>query len=181
MNKQNNFIILLRAVNVSGKNSIKMEELRSALTKEGFSDVRTYIQSGNILLHATAGAEEVKERVHKVLIDRFELHVDVFVLNSKQVEQAIAGIPRKKDLAPNRLFIMILDQSPQTGYIAALQQVDHGQEWFHIQDRMVYFYLPEGAAKAKMSNNYFERKLKVVGTGRNLNTYRKLLALSTNS
>lgn len=173
------YIVLLRAVNVSGKNIIKMADLRERLTEAGFLDVDTYIQSGNIILTSDDSPAAVKTSVHALLQSHFALDIETFVVDAKQIERIIAGIPAERTTEPNRLFITLLNQIPDEQLVNQLRLTDHGDEWFHTVENVLYFYLPHGAYKAKMSNNYFERKLKVSGTGRNLNTFRKLLELAT--
>lgn len=172
------YVVLLRAVNVSGKNILKMADLRQELVDAGFQHVRTYIQSGNILLASADTADSVQQQVQQLILDKFSLTVHTFVVDAPLIEKALASIPIKGELAPNSLFITLLDKTPKKTLVDALQGTDHGTETFALVDNILYFYLPDGAAKAKMSNNYFEKKLQVVGTGRNLNTYQKLLELT---
>jgi uncharacterized protein (DUF1697 family) len=182
MKEQNQipYIILLRAVNVSGKNIIKMAALRQKLQDAGFSNATTYIQSGNILLRSAAPAELIQRQVKALIQDQFGLTVETFVLDMPLLKKALSVNPLQGELAPNRLFITMLDKTPEKALIETLKATDHGNETFDVVDNILYFYLPDGAARAKMSNNYFEKKLQVIATGRNLNTYQKLLELAEN-
>lgn len=176
--KKSTYIILLRAVNVSGKNILKMAAFQAALADAGFAEVKTYIQSGNAVLKSSKTASEIKTIIETLLSTKFGLNVTTFVVDTALLDKAIRLVPFSGELLPNRLFITVLDQAPNPALLASLQAVDHGEEQFDVLDNILYFYLPEGAAKAKMSNNYFERKLQLQSTGRNLNTFQKLRALA---
>lgn len=178
--KKTTYIVLLRAVNVSGKNMIKMAELRRELNMAGFSNLMTYIQSGNILLTSPDSAATVQHQVMALIQEKFSLTVYVFVLDKALIVKAIDNIPFKFDLAPNHLFITILNKTPDPALLDKVKAIDHADETFDLLDNILYYYLPNGAARAKMSNNYFEKKLQVIATGRNLNTYQKLLELAEN-
>ncbi|WP_437918295.1 DUF1697 domain-containing protein [Sphingobacterium sp. LRF_L2] len=172
------YVILLRAVNVSGKNIIKMADLREQLKDAGYKNVQTYIQSGNIILESDLSKAEIENRIQSLIQLKFQLDIPVFALRPLEIENIITEGPQNENLDPSRLFITVLNQAPETALTEALRSIDHGDEWFNVKKNILYFYIPQGMAKSKMNNAYFERKLKVVSTGRNLNTFQKLLALS---
>lgn len=172
------YIVFLRAVNVSGKHIIKMQELRTALQAAGFGDVQTYIQSGNILLKSRLKAPAVTKQIKALIAKEFNLDIEVFVRSKHSLEQAREHCPYGPGCPPNRVFITFLDRKPEAALLEALQSVDHKEEVFAVWEDVLYFYLPEGMAKAKMGNPYFESKLKLKATGRNVNTVHKMLALA---
>lgn len=176
-NKVAKHIIFLRGINVSGKNSIKMQDLRSLLTDAGFEEVMSYIQSGNIILSSPLPKKEVKSAIHQLIQEKLGLDIEVFVVTGEELNQALLNNPFQTGHEPNRLFITFLSDQPSTDLINKLQEKDHGQEEFQLVNNMLYFFLPEGMAKSKMNNNYFEKALKVKATGRNLNTVQKLISL----
>ena len=171
------YIILLRAVNVSGKNIIKMADLKQQLELAGFGQVRTYIQSGNILLETDMTREKLGEEIRRIILEYFSLDIGVFVLTRDLLEKALAGNPFPPDAAPNRVFITFLNAPPAAESISKLRQIDLGENLYVLDGKVLYFYLPGGMATSKLSNNFFEQKLKVWSTGRNLNTVQKLLSL----
>ncbi|WP_196938939.1 DUF1697 domain-containing protein [Sphingobacterium pedocola] len=170
-------IIFLRGVNVSGKNSIKMQDLKLFLTDAGFDGVMSYIQSGNIVLSSPLSKKEVKSAIHQLIQEKLGLDIEVFVVTGEELNQALLNNPFQAEHEPNRLFITFLSDRPSTDLINKLQEKDHGREEFQLINNMLYFYLPEGMAKSKMNNNYFEKALKIKATGRNLNTVQKLASL----
>ena len=174
------YVILLRAVNVSGKNIIKMADLRTILKNAGFNNVSTYIQSGNIILDAVTTSEETKQKVQHLIKESFELDIKVFVRTNEQLRSIVKNIPVRPPIEPNKLYITLIDKAPSKNAIDALSKVDFAPEWFFLDNSTLYFYLPNGAARTKLSNSFFERKLQVNATGRNLNTIKKLIELSQN-
>lgn len=173
------YIILLRGVNVSGKNLIKMADLKQILIKEGFTGAATYIQSGNIILKSTLTAIQIEKIVSELIQLHFNYEIAVFCLNVSYLVNALRLNPFTNDAAPNKVFITFLKQVPLPELTEKLQLVDFKGETFKITDKILYFYVPDGMGASKMSNNFFERKLKVIATGRNLNTIKKLIDLTT--
>lgn len=172
------FIVLLRAVNVSGKNTIKMAALKEKLIEYGFASVQTYIQSGNVVLQSTKNATIVERQIQLLIKEEFDLEIVVFVRTIENLHQALDQSPFEQNLPGNNVFVTFLSAVPELALVNKLATIDHGQEEYLIDGTMLYFYLPEGMAKSKMNNNYFENKLKVAATGRNINTIRKLLAMA---
>lgn len=174
---QNYYAVFLRAVNVSGKNLIRMAELRDVLAKNGFEQVQTYIQSGNLIVGTKLKKEEAKAYVQKLITDHFQLSVEAFVWDETDVLKALMNNPFDSALPGNRVFITILDKTPEKKLIDTFHKIDIGTEQFHIKDNTFYFYVPDGMAKSKLSNNFIENKLQVRSTGRNINTMHKVFGL----
>lgn len=172
------YIIFLRAVNVSGKNIIRMQELKATLQAAGFEEVQTYIQSGNIVLKSRLKVPAVTKQIKELIAKENNLDIEVFVKSRAAVQKAREHCPYGPECPPNRVFITFLDRRPDAALVEALQAIDHKGEVFTLWEDVLYFYLPEGMAKAKMSNNYFESKLKLKATGRNVNTVNKMLELA---
>ena len=155
-----------------------MAELKSALESSGFVNVKTYIQSGNVVLQTTATKGQVQEAIKTMINERFGLDVEVFVLTLKELEVALHHNPFGGECAPTKVYVTFLYDVPNEALVENLKAVDHGAESFEVNHNVLYFYVPDGMANAKMSNNYFEKKLKIVATGRNLNTVGKMIALA---
>lgn len=91
------YVVLIRGINVGGKNRISMAALRECLTKLGFTDVSTYIASGNVILGSDKSPAEIKERIEKALVDNFTLDsalIKVLVLNHKQLAAVVQNRPK---------------------------------------------------------------------------------------
>lgn len=177
----NTYIILLRAVNVSGKNSIKMSELVKALEGKGFESVMTYIQSGNIILKSNLDTSEIKNDIEKLIEQHFGLAIHVFVLDFNDIDHILINNPFNTNQEGNRVFITLMNQIPQKEVIEKFKHIEFGDEEYLIDSNVIYFYLPNGMANAKLGNPFIENKLKVIATGRNLNTISKLHEMALNS
>ena len=173
------YIIFLRAVNVSGKNLIKMAELKEKLLKAGFRDVQTYIQSGNIVLQSDESSEKVSTQIKSLIHAEFGLDISVFVLSEADLRSSLENCPFSVDLAPNHVFITYLDKEPEHIALELFKNIDLSPEEYRHRGKIFYFYLPSGMANSKLNNNFIEKKLKVIATGRNLNTINKMLTLIT--
>ena len=96
MKENHQYIVLLRGINVGGKNRVPMAELRDLLSKHGFEDVRTYIQSGNVLLSSVLEPTSIKQQIETLLIENFKLDsalIKALVLTDTQFRSVIANKP----------------------------------------------------------------------------------------
>lgn len=171
-------IVLLRGVNVSGKKIVKMAVLKAVLIDNGFKNVITYIQSGNIILSSDLEKDLVSTKVQQLIYDHFQLQIAVFCLDLQEMEFALKNNPFTDSIEPNKLFFTFLSEEPAAHLLADLEKIDFATDQFKIIDKVLYFYLPNGMSNSKLNNNFFEKKLKVTATGRNLNTIHKLIDLA---
>ena len=171
------YIVLLRGVNVSGKNIVKMAVLKAVLIDNSFKNVTTYIQSGNIVLGSDLEKDVVEKKIQQLIDDQFQLQIAVFCLDLQEMETALQNNPFIENIEPNKLFFTFLNEEPA----ADLEKIDFATDQFKVIDKVLYFYLPKGMANSKLNNNFFEKKLQVIATGRNLNTIHKLIDLAKNS
>ena len=174
----NKHIILLRGVNVSGSNIIKMADLKAALESlDYFTDVVTYIQSGNIVLSSKLGAKEVEEAIHKLIQTQFGYDVPVLAVRSDYLKQVLDNNPYDKE-DDKKQYFMFLYSDPEVDINSVINAADYPNEGFQLGNKVIYFYFQLGAGKAKLSNNTLEKKLKITATTRNRNTVKKLIELS---
>jgi uncharacterized protein (DUF1697 family) len=172
------YIALLRGVNVSGQNKIPMAELRDLLSKSGFENVQTYIQSGNVVFQSKDGNSEVIENTIQLgIMAHFGFEVPVLVKTSNEIQTILNDCPLSEEKIENSYFTL-LHSFPNKELVQAILKETYPNETFHIINDYVYFYSSEGYGKAKCNNNFFERKLKVSATTRNYKTMIKLLSLS---
>ena len=175
------YVVLLRGVNVSGKNIIKMAVLKTVLIDNGFKNITTYIQSGNIILSSDIGKDVVITKIQQLIYDHFQLQIAVFCLDLQEMEVALKNNPFTENIEPNKLFFTFLNKEPAADLLADLEKIDFATDQFKVIDKVLYFYLPKGMSNSKLNNNFFEKKLKVTATGRNLNTIHKLIDLTKNN
>ena len=172
-------LALLRGINVSGKNKIRMADLTRILTELGLGAVQTYIQSGNALFHAPAKLRKQLPKLMAAAIqERFSLNVPVVVLTRAELNEAIAGNPYPQAVAtPKQLHVLFLADSPAAELLATLDYARSAPDRFHVSGRFIYMHLAGSAADTRLTNAYFDSKLKTISTGRNWQTITTLQAM----
>ena len=170
----NTIIILLRGINVSGKNKIPMKELSTLLEDLGYSDIKTYIQSGNIVLKTGEDLKEVEKNIHIKIKEEYGYDVLVLVKRVKEIEEILQNNPYS-NLAEKQIYFTFLFNKTEIKEI----DVDAKEDEFTILKDIVYVNAAGGYGKTKLTNNFFEGKLKVSATTRNFKTTNKLIELAT--
>lgn len=173
------FLALLRGVNVGGKNRLAMKELAELLAQAGLAEVRTYIQSGNVLFRApSAQAHALPGLVSGAIAKRFGLSVPVVLRSAAELAKVARSNPFLETGAdPEALHVAFLAAEPAEARIAALDPKRSPPDEFRVLGREVYLHLPNGAARSKLTNDYFDSKLGTTSTARNWRTVLKLLEL----
>ena len=169
------YIVLLRGINVSGKNKLPMAELRDLLNDLGFQNVQTYIQSGNIILESDEGKSVVCNKIKEGIQTKFGYDVPVIARTIPQWKKAIANYPFSTDNTKIVAFVFLSKKVYET----KIEVKDINNDEYVIDNDMVYIHCSTGFGKTKLSNNLFERKLNVTATTRNYNSTLKLLELAT--
>jgi len=174
-------IALLRGINVGGKNMIPMADLRGLLESLGFGDVRTLLQSGNVVFHHDGRSSTQLEELLEVQTElRFKLRVDYCVRSFAELELVIEGNPFKKEAEtePSHLIAMFLKGAVKADGESALRAANKGPETFHLRDRQLYAFYPDGMGNSKFTGALIESRLGTRCTGRNWNTVLKLAAMA---
>jgi uncharacterized protein (DUF1697 family) len=175
-------IALLRGVNVGGHKQISMADLRDLLTQLGLAEVRSLLQSGNLVFGATGRTSAQLERLLETEAEkRLALTTDFFVRTAKEWKDLVEGNPFRKEAArdPGHLVVMFLkDASSATG-VKALQEAITGREVVAAAGKHLYIVYPDGIGRSRLTNAVIDKRLGTRGTGRNWNTVLKLAALAT--
>ena len=175
--KDETYIILLRGVTPSGKNKVPMAPLRAALTKEGLKDVQTYIQSGNVIAASGLTPVALERLVREVIRKSFGGDIAVMVKTAQQFARVLKRNPfAAADGA--RLYFSLLATAPDKKLLRELLSTDFSPDQVEYVNNTIYTLYATKHSDSKFNNNFFERKLKVVATTRNLNTMLKLAALA---
>ena len=172
-------VALLRGINVGGKNMLPMSELAKMFTKAGCANVRTFIQSGNVIFEADADlAGRLAKIISAQIEKKFGCKIPVVLRTARELAEVAASNPFLKTGAPeDMLFVMFLADLPKSENLAALDAKRSPTDEFIVQGREVYLKL-ENAARSKLTNAYFDSKLATVSTARNWRTVLKLLELT---
>ena len=168
------YIVILRGINVSGKNILPMVALRELLSSLKFENVQTYIQSGNIVLNSELSKEEVIVKVKNGIASTFGYDVPVLARTIDEWERAIAKNPYPTENHKIVSFTFLSEVPIET----AVAVNSTNDDVYTVVNDMVYIYCPGGFGSTKLTNNLFEKKLKVTATSRNYRTTMKLLALA---
>lgn len=172
------YVALLRGINVSGQKKILMADLRALLVNIGLESVQTYIQSGNVIFQSSEGnIQKLEIKIHNAILETFGFEVPVLVKSPEDLQQVFDDCPFPEAKKTNSYFTLLFNV-PNNELVEELTKISYPNEEFVITNECVYFYCSTGYGKAKCSNNFFERKLKITATARNYKTMLKLLSLS---
>ena len=170
------YVALLRGINVGGHNKIPMADLRELLSKAGLHNVKTYIQSGNVIFHSNEKEKELEEKIRKSIETHFGFEVSVLVKSSNALLKIFNSCPYENEKKEKSYFI-VLNRIPENELVEEVKHITYENEEFMIIKDCLYFYSDLDFGQTKFNMNTFERKLKVKGTSRNFNTMVKLLSL----
>jgi uncharacterized protein (DUF1697 family) len=175
------YVALMRGVNVGGKNMLPMKELAAMFAKARCEDVTTYIQSGNVIFSAGGGvARELAELMALQVEERFGFRVPVILRTAAELKETIENNPFLKAGVPkDMLHVYFLAGVPKAEDVAALDPARSAPDEFVVVGRDVFARLPNGTARTKLTNAYFDSKLRTVSTVRNWRTVLKLAELIT--
>ena len=171
------YLALLRGINVGGKAKLPMKELAAIFVRAGAREVTTFIQSGNVIFAAEDAAGVVAAVT--VEIARVYGYPGRIVLRSAaEIKAAYKSNPFAKAAAPvETLHVYFLADQPDAAAVKGLDAERSPGDSFVAKGREVYLHLPQGMARTKLTNVYFDSKLKTVSTARNWNTVGKLVEL----
>lgn len=174
----NTYISLLRGINLGGHKKIKMGELKNLYEGLELADVETYVQSGNVVFQSKeADAAKVAGLIEAQIEQTLGYAVTVFMRRPADFQRLLDKNPFA-DEDPGKLHVTFLYREPSAEDVANLN-INHDEgEDFVISGREIFLFCPNGYGRTKLSNNAFERKLKVPATTRNWKTVNALHALS---
>src|SRR5579871_1086526 len=170
-------IALLRGVNVAGHGMVAMAELRKCVAELGFADVRTLLQSGNLVFRSNKGPTAAIERLlEKEIAARLDLRTDFMVRTAAEWDRIIADnpFPTETKNNPARLVVVALKGEGERKDVDTLRTAFTGPEIIHAAGRQLYIVYPNGQGRSRLTNALIEKKLGIRGTARNWNTVLKL-------
>lgn len=172
-------IVLLRGINIGPRNRIAMPELREALEEAGFEDVRTHLQSGNVVLTSSTKPESVARKAKQVIRKRFGLEIPVVVRSRADLAEVVKRNPLG-DVAtePKRYQVSFLSAKPPAKLVPELEAVAAPGERVVAVGREIYAWHPKGVARSKLWAKLAGKGLGVTATARNWTTVEALLELA---
>ncbi len=175
-------ISMLRGVNVTGHNKIKMDALRDLYASLKFDDPRTYVQSGNVIFRTKEkNAAPLAERIQNAIERKFGIRTPVILRTPEEFRKTIAANPfaRRRDLDPAKLLVTFFAGDPSAAARARLLALKPDPEELHLIGRELYIYFPTGAGQSKLQWSSLEKKLETpTGTARNWNSVTKMLGIA---
>lgn len=175
------YIAILRGINVGAQKKVLMAELKEVLKKLKLQDISTYIQSGNVVFKSDEklSNEEFAAKIEKVIHKHFKFEVPVIVRNASELKKLIAANPypknKKIDLA--KVHVTFLSGVPSEPLLQEIKKQNFLPDEFSINEKEVYLHTPGGYGVTKLSNSFFEKKLKVTATTRNWKTVNTLMEM----
>jgi len=173
-------IVLLRGINLGSRNRIAMPALREALEDAGFDDVRTYLQSGNVVLSGAGSASAVAKQCGRVIEQSFGLEIDVVVRTRAQLARVVELNPLV-DVAtnPKRYQVSFLSGKPSASVMRKLEESAAPAERVVLAGREIYAWHPDGVGRSRLWTLLAGRGLGVTATARNWTTVTSLLDLAS--
>jgi len=165
------FVALLRAINVGGTGLLPMKDLAALCADIGFENVRTYIQSGNVVFASALPEQEVRAKLEEVLAERMGKRVDVAVRSAAELRATLAANPFP-DAPPARVGVLFLTGPLLPGLLEGL--AIPGREEVRLVNREIFIHYPDGMGQSKL-----KLPSAAMGTTRNLNTVAKLVTMAT--
>jgi uncharacterized protein (DUF1697 family) len=173
------YVAMIRGINVTGYNIVKMERLRAMMAKCGFHDVRTYIQSGNVIFSAEGSAAQCIGAIERALARELGKPIAVLIRSSSDLAKVLRENPFLKDKGVDeaRVSVSFLKEAPAKERFAALSAIRSGRDRYASCGKEIYLYCPDGFGNSKLAG-VLERVIGVKGTVRNWNTVKKLYEMS---
>jgi uncharacterized protein (DUF1697 family) len=173
------YVALLRGINLGARNRVAMPALREALEEAGFDDVKTYVQSGNVVLGSRAKPETVRRKVEQVIADRFGLEIPVVVRTRAELAAVVKRNPLGKVATePKRYQVSFLEKKLPAKTLKELEDVAAPSERVAAHGRELYAWHPAGVARSKLWAKLAGKGLGVTATARNWTTVEALLELA---
>lgn len=173
------WIALFRGINVGGNNILPMADLREDLEALGLHQVRTYIQSGNVVFEAAGAREEIREWIERSVQERHGFRPAVLLLSGKDLRSIAAANPfPEAEADPKTLHVQFLAEPATEADLEGMARWRSENERFHLTEDALYFHAPDGIGRSKLAAR-MERLLGVAGTGRNFRTVAILLAMTS--
>ena len=175
-------IALLRGINVGGKRKILMADLKLLFNNIGFTNTQTYIQSGNVIFNALNKLTniEIADKIEKGILSKYGFVVPVIVRTVAELEQTIKNnlFYQEEKIALNQLYLTFLKEKPLEENSLKVGLYNSPSDKFVIKGKDIFIFCEGKYHQSKLTNNFFESKLKISGTTRNWKTVLKLFELS---
>ncbi len=179
--KMTTYVSMLRGINVGGRKRIRMGQLVALYESLGLTNVRTYVQSGNVVFDSevTDGSRLIR-LIEEGITKTFGFSAAVLIRTKDELARVVENNPflKEKGIDTGKLHVTFLSDFPDGAALDQVRAVGDGSDSFAVTDREVYLHCPNGYGRTKLSNDLFEKKLKLSATTRNWRTVTALLQIA---
>jgi uncharacterized protein (DUF1697 family) len=171
-------VALLRGINVGGHKRVAMADLRKLVEEAGYGEVRTHLNSGNVVLSADEGPDDVARAIEEGIAERLDLDVDVIVRTAEELAGVVDANPLG-DVATDgsKHLVMFLSAKPDPAILRELGDEDFAPDRFGAHGCELYVWCPNGMRDSRLMKTISGKRLAPVATVRNWNTVTKLLEM----
>ncbi|HET7734256.1 MAG TPA: DUF1697 domain-containing protein [Paludibacter sp.] len=176
------YISLLRGINIGGHKKIKMDALRQMYSDLGFLKVQSYIQSGNVIFQSAETDTSLLEKsISNRILETFGFEVPALILTINELSTALKNslFINNPNKDPTRMHLTFLSKIPDKSALDKISPAYYAPDEFCVNGKIIYNYCPNGYGNTKLTSNFFESKLKVIASSRNLKTSIELLDIAT--
>jgi uncharacterized protein (DUF1697 family) len=178
------FISLLRGVNMTGHNSIKMTDLAALYRNLGFFSAETYIQSGNVIFKSDLDSpvSDIALTIERAILNRFIYNIPVMIRTVSEMREIISSNPflSKEKFDPSKMAVIFLHEKVSLAQIQKVSDVDYPPDKFKIIGKEIFTFCPNGFGRTRLYTNFFEQKMGVTGTARNWKTITTIFKIAEN-
>ncbi|AWS42979.1 DUF1697 domain-containing protein [Streptosporangium sp. 'caverna'] len=177
MSKQ---VALLRGINVGGRNKVGMAPLRELLEGFGYDEVRTHLQSGNVVFSTAEKPERAAKRIAEGVSEQFGVQVPVLTRSRADLQKIVKAHPLSGIASdPARLLVTFLSAAPKAKLVKEVDPASYTPDVFRFEGgREIYVWCPNGVHKTKLGHAFWEKRLGVTATARNWRTVERLLEMA---
>jgi uncharacterized protein (DUF1697 family) len=168
----NNYAVFLRGINIGGHKAVNMQQLKQELTTKGFSNVKTHLNSGNLIVTTVLNPSQSASEIAGVIKTQCNSDVEVFIKTRQEMERILEKDPFKPEEAPEaskKIVFLLSHKIIEADFSKVIESRKFEEKW-HISGDVMYVYYPNGSGTSKFTINLVERKMKIKATGRNWNT-----------
>lgn len=179
MSRKIKYVAFLRGINVGGKNKVKMEALREICAALGFENVKTYINSGNVIFETGEKSDDkLAAAIEKAIESELSLTLKVMVRTMAEINEIIKNNPFAGQFDEDKyLHVLFLNEALPSEKKEFLLAHGSEDEMFAVQNREIFCLLKKGVADSLLGKGFIDKKLKTPATARNWRTINKIAAL----
>jgi uncharacterized protein (DUF1697 family) len=158
-----------------------MPALRTAMAELNLANIRTFIQSGNVLFESEQTEQVLERLISDKILERFAHHVPVMIITHEQLLDVVKHNPYAAETARDdkQPYVLFADKEPDEKDVENLQAINFDEDSFVNRGKITYVFFATGAGKTKLTTAVLEKKLKIAVTARNWRTVNQLLKLTS--